>query len=97
MSARRTEKALVSHFLYFPAAAAAALAADDLRNFGFSVEVRESAGQWLVLASGMFARASPGSAAIAKEVERVALQRGGDYDGMERSTELTRAIDHDRN
>lgn len=75
----------MQHFLYFPRKMDAEGAGEQLRNRGFSVEVRPSTDgkEWLALAT----KASPKTAEEMDErrdeMEALAAQFGGDYDGWE--------------
>ncbi len=73
------------HFLYFPRKMDAERAGERLRDRGFSVEVRQSTDgeKWLALATQTPPRTGEEMDERRGEMEALAAQFGGDYDGWE--------------
>jgi hypothetical protein len=76
------------HYLYFPRAKEGRAVAAGLRQRGFTVESRKSADgkNWLVLAAHSLTPEDPAGSSVREELERLAQQHSGEYDGNE--TEL---------
>ena len=76
------------HSLYFPRAKEGKTVAAELRRRGFTVESRKSADgkNWLVLAGHSLTPEDPSGNSVREELERLAQQHSGAYDGHE--TEL---------
>jgi hypothetical protein len=76
----------MAHYLYFPSSKAGKPVATELRKRGFEVESRRSgdAQHWLVLAT--HAVAGEEAERARSELERLAEQHGGTYDGSEVAT-----------
>jgi hypothetical protein len=76
------------HYLYFPRAKEGKAVAAGLRQRGFTVESRKSADgkNWLVLATHSLTPEDPAGDSVREELERLAQQHSGQYDGYE--TEL---------
>ena len=75
----------MKHYLYFPKKRSAEQAGEQLRNRGFSVEVREGAGgeNWLALAMKVLPKTGEQMEELRDEMEALAAQFGGEYDGWE--------------
>lgn len=75
----------VRHYLYFPRAKEGKAVAAQLRQRGFSVEYRKGADgvNWLVLAEHSVSPADEDGLAVREELERLAQQHSGEYDGSE--------------
>ncbi len=73
------------HFLYFPKKPNAEEAGERLRSRGFSVEVRQSPDgeKWLALATKASPKTGEEMDERRDEMEALAAQFGGDYDGWE--------------
>jgi hypothetical protein len=73
------------HYLYFPKRPNAEEAGEWLRNRGFSVEVQKNAGgeTWLALAAKIPPKTSEELDDLRNEMESLAAQFGGEYDGWE--------------
>jgi hypothetical protein len=73
------------HFLYFPRKTDAEGAGERLRNRGFSVEVSKGAGgeDWLTLATKDSPKTGEQMDDLRDEMEALAMQFGGEYDGWE--------------
>lgn len=76
----------MAHYLYFPSAKAGKPVATELRKRGFEVESRRSGDEqnWLVLAT--HAVAGEEAERARDELEQLAEQHGGTYDGSEVAT-----------
>jgi hypothetical protein len=75
----------MKHYLYFPEKPSAEEAAERLRNRGFSVEVRKGADgdNWLALATKAPPKTGDEMDELRVEMEALAAQFGGEYDGWE--------------
>jgi hypothetical protein len=75
----------VSHYLYFPRAKDGKAVAALLRQRGFTVEYRKGADgvNWLVLAEHTVSPGDEAGLAVREELERLAQQHSGEYDGSE--------------
>jgi hypothetical protein len=75
----------VRHYLYFPRAKEGKAVAALLRQRGFSVEYRKGADgvNWLVLAEHSISPGDEAGLAVREELERLAQQHSGEYDGSE--------------
>jgi regulator of ribonuclease activity B len=75
----------MKHFLYFPKKRDAERAGKELRSRGFSVEVRKGADgeNWLALAKKLSPKTGEEMSNLSDEVEALAAQFGGEYDGWE--------------
>lgn len=73
------------HYLYFPRAKEGKAVAAVLRKRGFSVEYRKGADgvNWLVLAEHSLSPEDEAGLAVREELERLAQQHAGEYDGSE--------------
>ncbi len=73
------------HYLYFPRAKEGKAVAALLRQRGFSVESRRGADgvNWLVLAEHSLSPEDEAGLAVREELERLAEQHSGEYDGYE--------------
>jgi Regulator of ribonuclease activity B len=73
------------HYLYFPRAKEGKAVAALLRQRGFSVEYRKGADgvNWLVLAEHSLSPEDEAGLAVREELERLAQQHSGEYDGSE--------------
>jgi hypothetical protein len=85
-SAPATDEAM-SHYLYFPTETDAERAGEQLRRRGYRVEVREGADgeNWLALAKGARPRTGEELDKLWDEMESLAAEHSGDYDGWENS------------
>ncbi len=83
----------ITHYLYFAEESNAQKAAQQLRDRGFSVEVRRSADgkNSLVLASRTPPKTGEQIADVRDEMEAIAEELEGEYDGWELSVEPSRA------
>src|SRR5438128_2111977 len=83
----------ITHYLYFAEESNAQKAAQRLRDRGFSVEVRRSADgkNSLVLASRTPPKTGEQIADVRAEMEAIAEELEGEYDGWELSVEPSRA------
>jgi hypothetical protein len=86
-----TEEAM-HHYLYFPLQTDAAGAGEQLRDRGYRVEVRKGAEgkSWLALAKGARPKAKGEMGALRNEMESLAAQYGGEYDGWEAAIDSQR-------
>ncbi len=75
------------HYLYFPSQMVAARVANRLQSTGAAVEVRESPPNWLVRVEQVLPRDQLVLEQEAAELEQVAIEEGGEYDGWERELE----------
>jgi hypothetical protein len=75
----------MSHYLYFPVQTDAECAGEQLRDRGYHVEVRKGADgdSWLALAKGARPKAKGEMDALRNEMEALAAQYRGEYDGWE--------------
>lgn len=75
----------IEHYFYFKRRAASLAAASDLRGRGLTVTIQRSAESplWLVLASHVVGRYSPGDVELERQMENVAEAHSGEYDGWE--------------
>jgi regulator of ribonuclease activity B len=75
----------VRHYLYFPRAKEGKAVAAQLRQRGFTVEYRKGADgvNWLVLAEHSLSPGDEAGLAVREELERLAQQHSGEYDGSE--------------
>jgi Regulator of ribonuclease activity B len=75
------------HFLYFSDHTDAQKAAERLRSRGFSVDVRKSKSgqQWLALASGLHPKTGEQMEKLRDDLEALAAETDGEYDGWETS------------
>lgn len=91
----------MTHYLYFPDKPKAEDASAQLRERGFSVEVRKSADgkNWLALATKVPPKSGEQMEELRDELETVAAQSGGKYDGWEASTDSlgSGSAEHGRN
>ncbi len=73
------------HYLYFPRAKEGKAVAALLRQRGFNVEYRKGADgvNWLVLAEHTLSPEDEAELAVREELERLAQQYSGEYDGSE--------------
>jgi hypothetical protein len=73
------------HYLYFPRAKEGKAVAALLRQRGFTVEYRKGADgvNWLVLAEHTLSPEDEAGLAVREELERLAQQYSGEYDGSE--------------
>jgi len=73
------------HYLYFPKKTDAESAGQELRKRGFSVEVRMGADgkNWLALATSDPPKTGEQMGTVRDEMEALAAQFGGEYDGWE--------------
>jgi hypothetical protein len=73
------------HYLYFPKRPNVEEAGEWLRNRGFSVEVQKNAGgeTWLAVAAKIPPKTSEELDDLRNEMESLAAQFGGEYDGWE--------------
>ncbi|HYH94917.1 ribonuclease E inhibitor RraB [Hyalangium sp.] len=73
------------HFLYFARAKESQAVAGELRERGFSAERRKSADgrRWLVLATHSPTPGDPTGLSVREDLERLAQQHSGEYDGSE--------------
>lgn len=80
-----TQPTHMRHYLYFPHAKVGKVVAAELRKRGFTVESRKSADgkNWLVLAGHALTQEDPDASAVREELERLAQQHSGQYDGHE--------------
>src|SRR5206468_4941726 len=92
MSPNDSSEQPMTHYFYFPENSNAQKAAQRLRNRGFSVEVRRGADgkHLLVLASGAPPKTEQ-TADHRDEMEAIAEELEGEYDGWELSVEPSRA------
>ncbi|KFE67130.1 hypothetical protein DB31_8483 [Hyalangium minutum] len=76
----------MAHYLYFPSAKAGKPVATELRKRGFEIESRRSGDEqhWLVLATHSVA--GENAEHTRDELEQLAEQHGGTYDGSEVAT-----------
>jgi hypothetical protein len=79
-----TQPFRMRHYLYFPHAKEGKAMAAELRRRGFTVESRKGADgvKWLVLAEHSLAPDDEGLS-VREELERLAQQHSGEYDGSE--------------
>lgn len=77
------------YYLYFPVQTAAECAAEQLRDRGFHVEVRKGADgeNWLALAKGARPKTEEEMDRLWNEMESLAAQYRGEYDGWEIAVE----------
>jgi hypothetical protein len=100
-SQRRASEPM-KHYLYFAKKANAEEAGEQLRHRGFSVEVRKSASgeDWLILATKAPPKTGEQIDELRDEMEALAAQFGGEYDGweaaIEDSVESPASVDHTR-
>lgn len=76
----------ISHYLYFPLAKDGKAVAAELRSRGFEVESRKSAdgANWLVLVHhALSSSEDEAGLTVRDELERLAQQHSGEYDGSE--------------
>lgn len=75
----------MKHYLYFPTKASAEAAGTRLRSEGVSVEIRKGAGgeNWLALAAKAPPQIAEEMEGIRDQMEALAAQFGGEYDGWE--------------
>lgn len=75
----------MKYYLYFPKKSNAEEASERLRSRGFSVEVRKAARgeDWLTLATKAPPKTGEQMAELRDEMEALAAQFGGEYDGWE--------------
>jgi hypothetical protein len=75
----------MNHYLYFRTLADAKQAGEHLCNHGFRVDVRDGANgeKWLVLAKGERPKSEDEMDQLRNEMESLAAQHKGDYDGWE--------------
>jgi hypothetical protein len=80
-----TKPLRMSHFLYFPRAKDGKAVAAELRRRGFQVENRQGADgvNWLVLVEHSLTAEDEAGLAVREELERLAQQYSGEYDGSE--------------
>ncbi|HYH95648.1 ribonuclease E inhibitor RraB [Hyalangium sp.] len=73
------------HYLYFPRAKEGKAVAAELRQRGFTVESRKGSDgvNWLVLAEHSLTPGDEAGLAVREELERIAQQHSGEYDGSE--------------
>ena len=73
------------HYLYFPQATVGRAVAAELRQRGFTVESRWGADErnWLVLVEHALPPGDEGAISVREELERLAAQHSGEYDGSE--------------
>lgn len=76
---------VMSHYLYFPTLVDAERAGEQLRDGGYRVEVREGADgeSWLALAKGARPKTGEEMDRLRTQMESLAAQHRGDYDGWE--------------
>jgi Regulator of ribonuclease activity B len=79
----------MKHYLYFPKEPNAQRAGELLRSRGFSVEVRKGASgeDWLAVATKACPKTSEQMDELRDEMEALAAQFGGEYDGWEAATD----------
>ncbi len=78
----------MKHYLYFPKKPNAEEVGHQLRSQGFSVQVRKGAsGDWLTLATKAPPTTGEEMDELRDEMEALAAQFGGEYDGWEAATE----------
>lgn len=79
----------MKHYLYFPKKPIAEEAGERLRSRGFSVEVRKGASgkDWLALATKVPPKTGEQMDELRDEMEALAAQFGGEYDGWEAAVE----------
>jgi len=79
----------MKHYLYFPKEPNAQGAGELLRSRGFSVEVRKGASgeDWLAVATKAGPKTSEQMDELRDEMEALAAQFGGEYDGWEAATD----------
>ncbi len=84
----------MTHYLYFPEQTDADHASEQLRQRGYLVEVRKSADgeNWLVLAKRVGPKAKEDANKLRDEMESLAAQFRGEYDGWEVPAESSRRI-----
>jgi len=82
---------IMRHYLYFPEKSDAEKAGAALRNQGFSVEIRKGAGgeDWLALAIKRSPATSEDIDETRDEMESLAAQFSGEYDGWEITLDST--------
>jgi len=75
------------HYVYFASERVARSAAEQMTRAvpGATSEIRASNDKWLIVLRHEFANVSIGLAEVEKRLNRIAVQRHGDYDGWERS------------
>lgn len=76
---------LILHYAYLPSNEAAAVAAAELRSFGFETEERLGADgvNWLVLARHVVVPSENLMVATRRSMEALTAKLGGEYDGWE--------------
>jgi hypothetical protein len=96
---KRTSEPM-KHYLYFPKKPNAEDAGERLRSRGFSVEVRKGVdgGNWLVLATKASPKTGEEMDERRDELEALAAQFGGEYDGWEAAVDSLGAagVEHGR-
>jgi regulator of RNase E activity RraB len=87
-AANPEEPVEVEHYLYFPDRAKARLALPEIRKRGYNTQDRRSAdgGNWLVLARKSADEVDDIDDGHAKELEAIARNYQGEYDGWEAKT-----------
>jgi regulator of ribonuclease activity B len=98
-SAAEKSAELMKHYLYFSKKPNAEAAGEQLRNRGFSVEVRKAADgeNWLALATKTPPNAGEQMESLRDEMETLAEQFSGEYDGWEATAEsLGGSAKHDQ-
>jgi len=87
-----------SHYLYFPTLAAAESAGEHLRDRGYRVEVCQGADRenWLALARRARPKTGEEMDRLRNEMESLADQYRGDYDGWEIAAEALGSVISDR-
>ncbi|WP_157231951.1 ribonuclease E inhibitor RraB [Hyalangium minutum] len=75
------------HYLYFPQATVGRSVAAELRRRGFTVESRQGADEknWLVLVEHLLSPGGGEAISIREELEHLAAEHAGEYDGFETS------------
>ncbi len=84
----------MSHYLYFHTPTDAESVGKQLRGRGYRVEVRKAADgeNWLALAKGDLPETEEEMDELRNEMESLAAQHSGDYDGWEIAVESTKRI-----
>ena len=80
-----SKPANVQHYFYFGTRAVAERASERLRGLSYSAEIQKGAlgNDWLVLAKKAAVLNEAGLAAIQQELQGMAVELGGEYDGWE--------------
>lgn len=89
--AEKNASGAFKHFLYFPKKGNAEEASERLRHRGFDVEVRKGADRenWLALATKAPPKTKQEIDELRDEMEALAAQFGGEYDGWEAALEAS--------